>query len=215
MEEVRSYLLHLSTNEHKGLKDVPLLPSTKREQLEEVQEIQDMLSIIKTKYSSFFDYSLIQSLLEAFKLDDSQEKLGYPLHLQEYADARSIQELIFSHALFARISDQSQMKLVVTVDKALESKLSYLKNLHKIVAKVLGIDNYAVRLFDVEMDSDLVMTFQIVSHLGKAIFAGEKHGIFSAKKMQEFREANIQQLKCNGYEWDFRGAIPGLYISDK
>lgn len=180
--------------------DLSLLSSHKAE-LEKAVSINGIFNFLTTEYASFLDYDIFEFMVETYEIDNGQEKLKYPQHLNDYLNKHKVSEFVEIKKDLLNISTAAASKeLVLKFDIESTSKLAKIVDLKSAVAKSLGLRSATLRLLDIK-DGCVVVTFLIPTPVAEIIFS--KDTCLTAQQQQEFQAMAVRQLECNDKTFDF------------
>jgi hypothetical protein len=198
---LRAYLLNLPVFDGRKNRDqqkVMLLSGIKAE-LEKANAVSDMFNILSAEYASFLNYDVFACIIEEYDLDEGQERLKYPDHLEAYIKKHKLCEFMEINPLLKDFSDSSK-KLVIKFDIEETCSLAKMQEITKSVACALGLRKSALRILDVE-DGCVVLSFLISSPVANAIFTPEMK--YTAQQVESFRSISLLWLKCDEHVFDY------------
>ena len=88
------YLMNLRAFKSGHWKQMPVLLSGMRDELERAQTIDEIFIILSDECASFLNFEIFQSMINDYRIDKSQEMLNYPEHLKDYAEKHKLSALI-------------------------------------------------------------------------------------------------------------------------
>ena len=183
------------------LMDVQSVPPTaKNEQLKLRDHYRDIKSAeditgafeILRNYSSFFDYGIIELIVQNCGCDEVKEKLiSYKDSFEHYCKCHVFECPIYSQ------KNSNSSDVVVKLEEIAELERYTLKSLKQLevrLAEMLGITNRTLRVCDVEKGC-LQITFQIPSIFEEAIFP------LSVEVEHQLVTLGITNLSCGEYHF--------------
>ena len=195
--ELKSYLIRLPCRDSDW--NLTLL-SVEKENIMQATNICEIF-IFLDDFTSFLNYHIFEKLVTKFELNNGQECLKYPVKLRKYIEKHTISEFIEVHPVLNNHTDGTK-KLVLILDLSLTSKLAKLVNIGNSVAQLMNLDQSALLIHNIEKRC-VVITFLIPIFVADEIFTGHPTCIFSIDQKEKFRNLSIQQLCCNGCDFDF------------
>ena len=197
--DLSAYLLALPAFKSDKSKLEFFIMSEVKVELQQATTVNDIFNILNTKYATFMNYDIFQRIVDDFDLDEGQEKLKYPEHLDAYVEMHKLSEFEEINPMLKKVECGSK-KMVLKFDIEMTCKLCKLQDLTKAVANILGLRKSALRLLSIEKGC-VVVTFLIPAPVADFLFnSGE---IFPAGKIEEFQAQSLLWLQCNGFEYNF------------
>ena len=175
------------------------LLSAEKEDIMQATNIYQIF-IILDSFTSFLNYHIFEKLVTKFELNNGQEYLKYPDKLQKYIEKHTISEFIEVHPVLNNYNDGT--KLVLIMDISLTSKFAKLVNIGHSVAKLMNLDRSTLLIHNIG-NKCVIVTFLIPTSVADEIFTGHPTCVFSIDQEEKFRNLSVQQLRCNGYDFDF------------
>ena len=167
--------------------------------LEKATTINGIFNVLNKMYATFLNYEIFQSMVDDFNIDQSQEKLKYPEHLDAYIKMHKLSEFEDVNPLLKKIECGSKT-MILKFDIDMTCKLAKIQDLTKAVAKILSLRPSAVRLLHIE-EGCVVVTLLIPAPVADFIFSSDK--VFTTEEVKEFQALPTLWLKCNGHEYEF------------
>ena len=197
-----SYLLNLPASTDK--KKLQLLSNLKAE-LHKAEEVTDIFILLSTKYASFLDYEIFETILKKYGAGKHREELSYPKYLKAYVEMHKIKEFMkcnpeLINPKLQKIDDSSK-KLNIKFSTKRTQNLSTLKEVTGAVAHILGLRPSALRLHGIKKGCIYVMLL-ISASIAEAIFTGDR--VFSLDQVYQFRAVSVMWIECNGYMFDLQ-----------
>ena len=93
-EDLCAYLMNLRAFKPGNRKQMPVLLSGMRDELERAKTIDKIFIILSDKCASFLNFEIFQSIADDYEIDKNQERLNYPQYLREYAEKHKLSEFI-------------------------------------------------------------------------------------------------------------------------
>lgn len=206
---LQSYLLRLPCG--RGDRNLMLL-TAKTDALRGVDDIYGIF-IILSECTSFLNYYIFEKMVKKFDIDESQKALQYPTKLREYIEKHTISEFIELHPVLNSYTDGTK-ELVLILDIEMTCKFSKIVDLGRTVAHIMNLDQSALLIHNIGQCC-VIVTFLIPNSVADIIFTGHSSEIFSLDEKLKFQKLSVQELKCNGYTFDFVstvGMIPGMLL---
>ena len=199
-EDLSAYLLALPAfkSDESEVEFFMMLEEVK-DKLQQATTVNGIFNILNTKYATFLNYEIFQDMVDDFDLDEGQEKLKYPEHLDIYIEMHKLSEFEEINPMLKKVECGSK-KMVLKFDIEMTCKLGKLQDLTKAVANILGLKQSALRLLSIEKGC-VVATFLIPAPVADFIFSSGE--IFPAGKIEEFQAQSLLWLECNGFKYDF------------
>lgn len=198
---VGSYLLRLPSFTCDSRSQNLTLLSAKKEKFEKAVDAIDIFIILE-ECTSFMNYHIYEHLISKFQIANEELRiLSYPQRLWAYVEKHKISEYIQMHPSLKQYSDDTK-DLVLVLDIETTCRLSKLLDLREVVAKVMDLDPSSLLLHDIK-EHCVIVTFRIPTSVADVIFTGRPSKVFSQEQRGTFRNLLVQQLQCNGYEFDF------------
>ena len=196
-ERLSAYLLNLCafSNDRKEV-----ILSDLRAEIESAGSVIKIFNILSTKYASFLDFDIFQSILKKYGRNESREDLNYPMHLEAYIKKHKIIEFIKINPNLEKLNDTSK-KLNIKFGIKKTCNLENLKKIKETVANILGLQPSTLRLLSVKKGCVLV-TFLIPASIAECIFTSNT--VFTPEMEERFVAASALWFQCNGFEFDFR-----------
>ena len=167
--------------------------------LEKATTINEIFNVLNKMYATFLNYEIFQSMVDDFNIDQSQEKLKYPEHLDAYIKMHKLSEFEDVNPLLKKIECGSKT-IVLKFDIDMTCKLAKIQDLSKAVAKILGLRPSALRLLHIE-EGCVVVTLLIPAPVADFIFSSDKE--FTTEEVKEIHALSMLRLECNGNEYEF------------
>ena len=199
-EDLSAYLLALPAFKSDKSELEFFIMSEVKVELQQATTVNDIFNILNTKYATFMNYEIFQDMVDDFDLDEGQEKLKYPEHLDTYIEMHKLSEFEEINPMLKKVECGSK-KMVLKFDIEMTCKLCKLKDLTKAVANILGLRQSALRLLSIEKGC-VVATFLIPVPVADFLFSSGE--IFSAGKIEELQAQSLLWLECNGFKYDFK-----------
>jgi hypothetical protein len=174
---------------------------SKKEDIKQAEDVYEIF-IALIYCTSFLNYSIFENIVIQFELDEGQSGLQYPGELQQYINKHTISEFIEVHPVLNKYTDGTK-KLVLILDVELTCQFSMLVDVGHSVAHVMDMDECDILIHNVGKHC-VIVTFLIPSFVADKIFTGPAAKIFSLDQKEQFRNLSVLQLKCNGYDFNFR-----------
>ena len=197
--DLSAYLLALPAFKSDKSKLEFFIMSEVKVELQQATTVNDIFNILNTKYATFMNYDIFQDMVDDFDLDEGQEKLKYPEHLDAYVEMHKLSEFEEINPMLKKVECGSK-KMVLKFDIEMTCKLGKLQDLTKAVANILGLRKSALRLLSIEKGC-VVVTFLIPAPVADFIFSSGE--IFPAGKIEEFQAQSLLWLQCNGFKYNF------------
>lgn len=215
--QLSSYLLNLPafTSDKKRLR----LLAGLRAELQKAETIAEVFIILSTKYVSFLDYDIFETILKHYGTPKDVEELNYPECLKAYLEKHKVNEFV---KLYPKLINPKLEKLCsnsTTINVKLSTKrtqsLSTLKEVKRAVANILGIRASALRLYDVKKGC-VIITLLIPTSIADVIFMESS---ITLEQIQQIQETSILWFECKGCRFDLREKqfkfCPNPFYSDE
>ena len=171
----------------------PLLRHRFRD-MEKAETIEEVVWII-ADYASFFNYSIIEHIIQKLGTSDDQKELQkYKEKLENYCKRRVVE----CPPVYGNLSDPDGVCVVVKLDNTLNSfTLHQLRLFESKLSTILHLSEYTPHLVAVE-EGCLQLTYRIP--------ASVKHMVFPLSQKQEraLQQADVVQLSCGDYHFKFK-----------
>ena len=171
----------------------PLLHDRFRE-MEEEKTIEKVISIV-SEYVSFFNYDIIEHIIQKLGTSDDQKELQkYKEKLENYCKRRVVE----CPQVYGNLSDPDGVCIVVKLDNILNRFTVHQLRLFKTeLSTILHLSEYTLHLVAVE-EGCLQLTYRIP--------ASVKHMVFPLSQKQEraLQQADVVQLSCGDYHFKFK-----------
>ena len=195
--EMSTFLLSQSVYDYDD-QDYKLF-SERKDELERAVEVDQIFNILNTGYASFFNYDIFISLVEKYNLNEGQEELKYPEHLQNYINKQNVTEFLDVNPALVNQTDASK-KMTLKLDIKPTCKLAKMKELSDAIADRMEWSPSALRILDIG-EGCIVMTLLAPASLADATFNGDN--ILTAAQREGFLQLNVLWLNCNEYTYHF------------
>ena len=202
-DDLRSFLLNLPAFDHDTKQGVTLLSDVKNE-LKKEDSINDIIDFLSSRYASFLNYEVFESIVERFDADVRDILENYKEHLQIYIKNLKLSEFIQINPALVKMSEYMKDKMILKVDMKLLAKLSKLCELKRPLAKILGVNPSIIYLCGVE-EGCVVVTYLIPVAVTDVIFSKGKE--FTMEEKREFRDLSVQWLKCHDHTFRFEQEV--------
>ncbi len=196
-DDLRSFLLNIPAFDHDTEKGVTLLSDVKNE-LEKEDSIRKIIDFLRSRYASFLNYEVFESIVKKFNADNIME--NYKRHLQIYIENLNLSEFICINPDLDKMSENMKGKMILKVDMKLLTKLSKLCELKPPIAKILGVLPSTLYLCGIEKGC-VVVTYLIPVAVSDVIFSKGKE--FTMEEKREFRDMSVKWLKCHDRTFHF------------
>ena len=197
--DLSAYLLALPAFKSDKSKLEFFIMSEVKVELEQATTVNNIFNILNTKYATFMNYDIFQDMVDDYDLDEGQEKLKYPEHLDAYIKMHKLSEFEKINSVLKKF-DCGSKKVVLKFDIEMTCNLAKLQDLTKAVANILGLRKSALRLLSIE-EGCVIVTLLIPAPVADFIFRSDK--IFSAEMIEEFQAQSLLWLVCNGSKYEF------------
>lgn len=193
-----SYLLNLPAvgDKEKDGQRLTLL-SGLRAELEAATTVNTIFNLLSTKYASFLDYDIFESIADEYSIDDTNPKMKYPEYLEAFLKQHKVSEFMKINPLLKDLSNSSKE---VTLKLNIEStcSLAKLKDLTKTIANILGISKSALRILDIK-DGCVILKLLILTPILDAIFGSN---CFTSEQVQQFSSISVLWMECNDFKYE-------------
>ena len=196
-----AYLLALPAFDSSKLK-LSLL-SDIRDDLEKATTINGIFNVLNSNYATFINYEIFKCMADDYDLDQFQEKMKYPEHLDAYIKMHKLSEFEDINPMLRKLESGSK-KMILKFDIEMTCALAKIKDLTTAVAKLLGLRPSALRLLHIE-EGCVLMTSLIPALAADLLFGTDK--VFTEEQVAEFQALSILWLKCNGDTYDFTAGL--------
>ena len=160
-----------------------------RRELPNVQTIDDVMVIVR-EYSSFFNYQILQNIID--HLGGEEDRKNLATYLQEFAEYAK-RKVYKCPCEVGQISKAGRSNMLVTLDKSYDNcTVSSLKNFERELAKILDTSNVVVILCRIAPGS-LQLIFQIPLSIRKTIFP------LSSEQEVALTKLGVTQLSSEEY----------------
>ena len=197
-----AYLLNLPAFSNN--KDKMLLSDLKAE-LKEAEEVTDIFMLLSSKYASFLDYEIFETIRERYgaNYDDEQGDLDYPIHLKSYIKRHSIKQFInlnpeLINPKLQKLGDTKHLRVKINIKRT--QNLHTLKEVTRAVANILGLRPAALQLCGIKKGC-VCVTYSIPAPVADIIFTDNL--VFSSEQQHQFQAASVKWLEFNGYKYYF------------
>ena len=160
-----------------------------RRELPNVETIDDVMAIVR-EYSSFFNYQILQNVID--HLGGEEDRKNLATYLQEFAEyaKRKVYECPCE---VGQISEAGRSNILVTLDKSYDNcTVSSLKNFERELAEILNVSSDVVVLCRIAPGS-LQLIFQIPLSIQKTIFP------LSSEQEVALTKLGVAQLSTGEY----------------
>ena len=161
-------------------------------ELPNVKTIDDVMAIVR-EYSSFFNYQILQNIID--NVGDKKDRENLATYLQEFAEyaKRKVYECPCE---VGQISEAGRSNVFVTLDKSYNNcTVSCLKNFERKLAEILNISSDVVVVLCRIAPGSLQLIFQISLSIQKAIFP------LSSEQERALTKLGVDQLSCGEYSF--------------
>ena len=195
--QLRNYLMKLSPF-FRDDKQKRVLLSDLEKELKAAKDIDEIFTLISTKYTSFLNYDIFKAIIKEYNIDDEDEELKYEKHLKNYINKHKISEFVSINPLLKAVDDAD--KVVLKIDIENTRSITHIVDIKKHVAKILGLKKSAVRIYDVK-EGCVMVTLLIPTGIAEVIF--NKDTKFTPENVKKFQDMSILWLECKGYHYEF------------
>ena len=195
--DLRSYLLNMNSF-FRDDKQKPVLFSDLENELKVAENIDEIFMMI-SKYASFLNYDIFQSIIKDYEIDKNRDELKYVKHLKEYVNKHKLSEFIDINPKLKEF-DKGK-KIILKIDIETTCSITHIVDIRKSLARILGLKKSAVRIYDVKEGCIMVMLL-IPTTTADVIFSSDKK--FTTKEVKKFQALSILWLECNGRNFKFK-----------
>ena len=201
VDELRSYLLTLEALKSSSVQ-CKLFAGAKQE-LEKASTIHRIFDIVTLNFASFLDFGVYQCIADHYGIKG--EELNYSEHLKEYVKKHKISELaMLQIPKFCPSTDDTKtISIKIDIEEICES--TRITNLKKVIAKVLKVMPYTIRLQSIK-EGCVTVTFCIPTPVADIIFTRGK--TFTPLEEEELCSLSVLWLECNGCKFYFKESPP-------
>ena len=175
---------------------VPIL-SGMRAEIRNAGSVIKIFDILSSKYASFLDYNIFQSILKKY---GDEKCLEYPKHLEDFVKKHKIVEFVKINPKLKKLSNTSK-KLNIKLSIKKTQSLDSIKRVKEAVASILNLDPSTLRLLSIKKGC-VQVTLLIPATIADLLFTRDTK--LSADQQQRFREASVLWLECKGIRFDFK-----------
>ncbi len=198
-DDLRDYLLDLPAFDHGTKQEVTLLSDVKKE-LEKEDSIRKIINFLRSRYASFLNYEVFESIVERFDADVGDIMENYKEHLQIEIKNLNLSEFIRINPALVKMSEYMKDKMILKVDMKLLTRLSKLCELKRPIAKILNVNPSTLYLCGVE-EGCVMINYLIPKAVADVIFSKGKE--FTKEEKREFRYLSVKWLKCHDHTFRF------------
>ena len=177
--------------------------SERKEELMQADNVDQIFNLLVSEYCSFLNFKIFQHLVERYKLDEGQEELKYPAHLEKFINANTIPGLLDMIPKPVKLTDAS-IKFVVKLNIEYTSTIARLKNLEGAIADLMNWKESTLRIYDVE-GGCVKVTYLISASLATTTFTHDN--IFSVLQKKKYLELGVLSMECNGFSYNFNETV--------
>ena len=161
-------------------------------ELKKSESVDNAMSVVN-KYCSFFNYQMLEHIIE--KLGTEQDKLKLAKYKEDFT--KYGERHMFECPLeVSEMSEEGQLNMFVTLDDSFDNcNVNHLLAFTSNLQKVLNISNIMLRLCRIEPRS-LTLIFQLPLSVQQALFP------LSSEQGAELSSLGVVQLSCGDYQLD-------------
>ena len=166
-----------------------------RQELQEMEptDVDDVMSIV-SEYSSFFNYRMLEHIIN--HLGGEQDKENLVKYLKEFSEYANKRKVFECPCEVGRLNEEGRSNMFVTLDKTYANyTVSSLKNFESELGEILKVPSHAVvTLCRISLGS-LQLMFQIPLFVQKAVFP------LSREQEVALTKLGVVQLSCGEYHF--------------
>lgn len=171
-----------------------MLLSAHEEVLRGAKDLNTIFDLLSIEYASFLNIEIFQHIVHVNNLDQGQEELQYPKHLDAYILKHQISEFVRSPQL---VSDATK-EIVLKFDIESTARLAKVNNLRKAIARIFDLDFATIRLLDLK-EGCVEAKFLLPTPVAEMVF----NKVLTERQIKEIQALPILSLKCNGRTFNF------------
>ena len=162
-------------------------------ELQETESIDDVMSVV-SEYSSFFNYHMIENIIN--HLGGEEDKRNLTKYLQDFTEYASKRKVFECPCEVGTINENGRSNMFVTLDKSYDNcTISSLKNFERELAKILNVSSNEVVILCRIAPGSLQLIFQIPLAIQKAIFP------LSSEQEVALSQLGVLDLSCGDYQF--------------
>lgn len=196
-KKFRMYLLNfpaLDCNNSEDEQQYKLLFEV-RNGLLQADTVEGIFLVLSTKYASFLNYDIFQSILDKYEIPNSK----YPEDLKAYINKHKLSELVKVCPKLVELSGSASEMVVLKFSIPMTSRVAKVLYLKKAIAKILRLKPSALRLLGIN-EGCVEATFLIPSDVADFIFKE-----ITPRQKEEFQALPVMWLKCGDRKFSFVG----------
>ena len=172
-----------------------------RRELPNVETIDDVMTIVR-EYSSFFNYQILQNIID--NLGGEEDRKNLATYLQEFAEYAKRKVYECPHEV-GQLHEAGRSNILVTLDKSYDNcTVSCLKNFERELAKILNISSDVVVILCRIAPGSLQLIFQIPLEIQKTIFP------LSSEQEVALTKLGVAKLSCGEYHFPNDSEVYGI-----
>ena len=164
-----------------------------RHELRETESIDDVMSVV-SEYSSFFNYHMIENIIN--HLGGEKDRNNLANYLQDFTEYVSKRRVFECPSEVGTLNESGRSNMFVTLDKSYDNcTVSSLKTFEKELGKILKVPSDVVVILCRIAPGSLRLIFQIPLFVQKAVFP------LSSEQEVALTKLGVVQLSCGEYHF--------------